>query len=75
MNNRKRKKVEPFFIAVKHPALNEQKDSKNSKIQRFNVIQKWCDLIGNLYNRLSYKFYSSNATFVFIFLLLIYHDE
>ena len=28
MNNRKRKKLEAFFIAVKHPALNEQKDSK-----------------------------------------------
>ena len=27
MNNNKRKNLEAFFIAVKHPTLNEQKDS------------------------------------------------
>ena len=35
MNNRKRKKQEAFFIAVKHPTLNEQKDSK--KLTLFTI--------------------------------------
>ena len=34
MNNRKRKNLEAFFIAVKHPTLNEQKDSKKVTLFR-----------------------------------------
>ena len=34
MNNRKRKNLEAFFIAVKHPTLNEQKDSKKITLFR-----------------------------------------
>ena len=34
MNNRKRKNLEAFFIAAKHPTLNEQKDSKNLTLFR-----------------------------------------
>ena len=34
MNNRKRKSQEAFFIAVKHPTLNEHKDSKKLTLFR-----------------------------------------
>ena len=37
MNNRKRKNLETFFIAVKHPTLNEQKDSKKLTLFRNGV--------------------------------------
>ena len=37
MNNRKRKILEAFFIAVKRPTLNEQKDSKKLTLFRNNV--------------------------------------
>ena len=39
MNNRERKNLETFFMVVRHPTLNEQKEA--------NVNWKWCDLIGN----------------------------
>ena len=38
MNNRKRKNLEAFVIAVKHPTLNEQKDSKKLTLFRNRVI-------------------------------------
>ena len=34
MNNCKRKNMEAFFISVKHPTLNEQKDSKKLTLFR-----------------------------------------
>ena len=37
MNNRKRKILEAFFIGVKHPTLNEQKDSKKLTLFRNGV--------------------------------------
>ena len=37
MNNHKRKNLEASFIAVKHPALNEQKDSKKLTLFRNGV--------------------------------------
>ena len=37
MNNRKRKILEAFFIAVKRPTLNEQKDSKKLTLFRNGV--------------------------------------
>ena len=35
--NRKRKNLEAFFIAVRHPTLNEQKDSKKLTLFRNGV--------------------------------------
>ena len=37
MNNRKRKNLEAFFIVVKHPALNEQKDLEKLTLFRNGV--------------------------------------
>ena len=37
MNNRKRKNLEAFFVAVNHPTLNEQKDSKMLTLFRIGV--------------------------------------
>ena len=37
MNNCKRKILEALFIAVKHPTLNEQKDSKKLTLFRYGV--------------------------------------
>ena len=37
MNNRKRKNLGAFFIAVKHPTLNEQKDSEKLTLFRNGV--------------------------------------
>ena len=37
MKNRKRKNLEAFFIAVKHPTLSEQKYSKKPTLFRNNV--------------------------------------
>ena len=37
VNNRKIKNLEAFFIAVNHPALNEQKDSKMLTLFRIGV--------------------------------------
>ena len=39
VNNRRRKNLEAFFIAVKHPTLNEQKDSK--KLTLFSNDMTW----------------------------------
>ena len=38
MNSRKRKNLEAFFIAVKHPILNEQKDSKLTLFRNGDLI-------------------------------------
>ena len=40
MNNGKRKNLEAFFIAAKHPTLNEKKKFKDT-----NNVWKQCDLI------------------------------
>ena len=37
MHNRKRKNLEAFFIAVNHPTLNEQEDSKMLTLFRIGV--------------------------------------
>ena len=37
MNNRKRKNLKAFFIAVKHPTFCEQKDSKKLTLSRDGV--------------------------------------
>ena len=37
INNCKRKNLEAFFIAVKHPTLNKQKDSKKLTLFRNGV--------------------------------------
>ena len=39
MNNRERKNLEAFYIAVRHPTFNEQKDSKKPTLFRNGVTK------------------------------------
>ena len=47
MNNRKRKILEAFFMTVKRPTLNEQKDSKKLTLFRNGVTWQVIFTIGN----------------------------